>query len=89
MAEEADAGVAERRERVPVRGFDVEGADADDEQHDHQLDATMAALKVALSLNSLDENDRQINVITIAGRSRYDPVVTKPVSAQPSPTLRQ
>src|SRR5262245_31328291 len=39
LSEEGDAGQPIGRERLPVRGIDVERPDRDDEEDDHQLDA--------------------------------------------------
>ena len=53
------------------------------------LIATMAELNVALSLMPFTRTTVRMKVIRIAGRSKYEPVETKPVVLQSPPTLRQ
>ena len=55
-AEEADAGPAVGREIArPVFRIDVEGADADDEQHGRHLDADHQGVEAGALLDALDQ----------------------------------
>ena len=53
------------------------------------LTITMKALNLALSLMPFTRTTVRMKVIRIAGRSKYEPVETKPVVLQSPPTLRQ
>ena len=53
------------------------------------LMTTITALKVALSLMPLTRTIVRIQVMSTAGRSKYDPVGTKPAAGQPDPGPRQ
>ena len=78
LAEEADAGQAVGRERVPVPRVDVEGADDDDEQHGRHLDHHHGGVEAGALADAVDEDDRAARRrSTTAGRLTNEPVATR------------